>query len=393
MKITQTKDIRAANRWEIMRLVLGRWPISRADIGRRTGLNKATVSTIVKEWLDAGLLRETELGPSEGGRKPILLKPRAEAGCALALDLDIRRVGAILTDLSGEKVLAREQFAIGEQDFPQVYGQLCQAVDRLLHRMPQSRYGLVGMGVAVHGVVDLSGLIRFIPRLGWRNVDLRSLLEERYQVPVYLDNDGNLAALAQQELMEGGEGQPYQSLAVVNIGESISAGLITQGEVLRGFHGFANAIGHHTINFDEPVRCSCGKFGCWEQYCSDSAVIAYANSVLPRPIAALEELVELIRHQDPVAKQVMDRFLTYLAVGLTNIIFIFDCQAVAVSSELLSALPYYLPEILGKMVLPITHMEKVELSRLGKSGAILGAAHQAACQFFQDLANQGETTG
>lgn len=393
MKITQTKDIRAANRWEIMRLVLGRWPISRADIGRRTGLNKATVSTIVKEWLDAGLLRETELGPSEGGRKPILLKPRAEAGCALALDLDIRRVGAILTDLSGEKVLAREQFAIGEPDFPQVYGQLCQAVDRLLHRMPQSRYGLVGMGVAVHGVVDLSGLIRFIPRLGWRNVDLRSLLEERYQVPVYLDNDGNLAALAQQELMEGGEGQPYQSLAVVNIGESISAGLITQGEVLRGFHGFANAIGHHTINFDEPVRCSCGKFGCWEQYCSDSAVIAYANSVLPRPVAALEELVELIRHQDPVAKQVMDRFLTYLAVGLTNIIFIFDCQAVAVSSELLSALPYYLPEIMGKMVLPITHMEKVELSRLGKSGAILGAAHQAACQFFQGLANQGETTG
>lgn len=393
MKITQTKDIRAANRWEIMRLVLGRWPISRADIGRRTGLNKATVSTIVKEWLDAGLLQETELGPSQGGRKPILLKPRAEAGCALALDLDIRRVGAILTDLSGEKVLAREQFAIGEQDFPQVYGQLCQAVDRLLHRMPQSRYGLVGIGVAVHGVVDLSGLIRFIPRLGWRNVDLRSLLEERYQVPVYLDNDGNLAALAQQELMEGGEGQPYQSLAVVNIGESISAGLITQGEVLRGFHGFANAIGHHTINFDEPVRCSCGKFGCWEQYCSDSAVIAYANSVLPRPIATLEELVELIRHQDPVAKQVMDRFLTYLAVGLTNIIFIFDCQAVAVSSELLSALPYYLPEILGKMVLPITHMEKVELSRLGKSGAILGAAHQAACQFFQDLANQGETTG
>ena len=122
MKITQTKDIRAANRWEIMRLVLGRWPISRADIGRRTGLNKATVSTIVKEWLDAGLLQETELGPSEGGRKPILLKPRAEAGCALALDLDIRRVGAILTDLSGEKVLAREQFAIGEPDFPQVYG-------------------------------------------------------------------------------------------------------------------------------------------------------------------------------------------------------------------------------------------------------------------------------
>ena len=62
MKITQTKDIRAANRWEIMRQVLGNYPISRADIGRRTGLNKATVSTIVKEWIDAGLLMETGRG-------------------------------------------------------------------------------------------------------------------------------------------------------------------------------------------------------------------------------------------------------------------------------------------------------------------------------------------
>ena len=218
-------------------------------------------------------------------------------------------------------------------------------------------------------------------------------------MPVSLDNDGNLAAWAQQKMdlssLDLGQapGGPLQSLAVVNIGDSISAGLITRGEVLRGYHGFANAIGHHTINFDEPAQCSCGKYGCWEQYCSDSAVLAYANAVLPGPVSSLEELVDLIRRQDPLAKQVMDRFLTYLAVGLTNIIFIFDCQAVVVSSELLSALPYYLPELMRKMVLPITHTEKVELSRLGKSGAILGAARQAARQFFQELANQGEAAG
>ena len=71
----------------------------------------------------------------------------------------------------------------------------------------------------------------------------------------------------------------------------------------------------------------------------------------------------------------------------TNIIFIFDCQVIVISSELLSALPYYMPDILGKMVLPITHAEEVVLSPLGKSGPILGAAHQAICQFFQDMAN------
>lgn len=397
MKITQTRDIRAANRWEIMHQVLEHSPISRVEICRRTGLNKATVSTIVKEWIDKGLLAETELGKSGGGRKPILLQPLHQAGAAVALEIDISQVQAILTDLSGERVLAREQFPTLGENFPQVYHKVCQALDKLLAEMPPSPYGLVGIGVAVHGVVDLSGMIRFIPRLGWRNIDLRSLLEERYHVPVSLDNDGNLAALAQQNLEQaslGPEGQGSealpQSLAVVNVGDSISTGLITNGEVFRGFHGFANAIGHHTINLDEPVQCSCGKYGCWEQYCSNGAVIAYANTVLPQPISTLGELITLIRHQDPLARQVMDRFLTYLAVGLTNIIFIFDCQAIAISSELLSALPYYLPEVMRKMVLPITHVEKVVLSRLGKSGAILGAASQAVFQFFQDTAHAME---
>ena len=75
MKITQTKDIRAVNRWEIIKQILHSYPISRVDIWNITGLNKATVSTIVKEWIDAGLLAESQLGHSEGGRKPILLTP------------------------------------------------------------------------------------------------------------------------------------------------------------------------------------------------------------------------------------------------------------------------------------------------------------------------------
>ena len=342
MKITQTKDIRTANRWEIIRQVLHNYPISRVDICNLTGLNKATVSTIVKEWIDAGLLKETEHGTSATGRRPILLEPLLNAGCVIALDIDIRSVRAI------------------------------------------------------HGIVDLSGLIRFVPSLGWRNIDICTLLKERYHVPICIDNDGNLAAIAQQNIEmntfdfkkeEPLAQPPYQSLAVVNISDSISAGLITNGELLRGYHGFANAIGHHTINFDEPVQCHCGKYGCWEQYCSDSAVIAQANALLETPIHSIHEFTGLIQHQNPEAKKVLDRFLTNLAVGLTNIIFIFDCEAIAISSELLSSLPYYLPEVLRRMILPITHSEQVVLSRLGKNGAILGAANQAIEHFFQELSN------
>lgn len=395
MKITQTKDIRAVNRWEIIKQILHHYPISRVDICNLTGLNKATVSTIVKEWMDAGLLTETELGTSVSGRKPILLQPLLNAGYVIAVDIDVRNVQTILTDLSGERILSRRQFSIENPDFSKVYDKICNALDEMLDGQPKTPYGLVGIGVSVHGIVDLTGLIRFVPSLGWRNIDICTLLEERYHVPIIIDNDGNLAAIAQQNIEvdphEPEEGQPdkttYQSLAAVNISDSISAGLITNGELLRGYHGFANAIGHHTINFDEPIQCHCGKYGCWEQYCSDSAVISHANTMLPKPINSIQELVVLIQHQDPIAKKVLDRFISYLAVGLTNLIFIFDCEVISVSSELLSALPYYLPEVLRKMVLPITHSEQVILSHLGKNGAILGAAGQAIEHFFQELAN------
>ena len=92
-------------------------------------------------------------------------------------------------------------------------------------------------------------------------------------------------------------------------------------------------------------------------------------------------------HQDAAAQKVLDEFIRHLAVGLTNIIFIFDCEVISISSEILSSLPYCLPEVMRSMILPITHAEKVVLSRLGKNGAILGAAGQAIETFFQDLAN------
>lgn len=396
MKITQTRDIRTANRWEIMKQILHKYPISRVDLCNVTGLNKATVSTIVKEWIDAELLKETEHGTSTSGRRPILLEPRLDAGYVVALDIDIRNVRAILTDLSGENILARNQFSIKDPTFSVVYQQICLCLEELLKGQAPVHYGLIGIGVSVHGIVDLSGLIRFVPSLGWRNIDICTLLKERFHVPVHIDNDGNLAAIAQQNVeMTHKDGEedpssalPYQSLAVVNISDSISAGLITNGELLRGYHGFANAIGHHTINFDEPEQCHCGKYGCWEQYCSDSAIISQANALLQTPIHSIQEFVRLIQHQNPVAQQVLDQFLTNLAVGLTNIIFIFDCEAIAISSELLSSLPYYLPEVLRRMILPITHSEQVVLSHLGKNGAILGAAGQTIEHFFQEFPSE-----
>lgn len=391
MRITQTRDIRTVNRWEVFRHILREHPVSRQELCTRTGLNKATVSTIVKEWMDRGLLIESRRGTSANGRKPILLEPTVDAGYAIAIDLDASHIEVIATDLSGELVLSERRFPITVHAFPAVSGQLFRALDEVIAEQPPARYGLIGIGVAVHGTVDFQGAIRHIPRLGWRNIDIKAILEERYGAPVCVDSDGNLAAVVQLKMearfpdeSEPG-GQPIRNLALVNISDTISGGQIVNGEVLRGYHGFANSIGHHTIKMDEPVPCQCGRHGCWEQYCSDAAVIAYANTLREEPVSSMDELIRLIRHQDPAAQRALDRFIENLAIGLTNIVFIFDTQLIAINSQLLSAFPYYLPEVQRRMTLPITHSERVVLARLGRYGAILGAADAVVERFFQGL--------
>lgn len=134
-----------------------------------------------------------------------------------------------------------------------------------------------------------------------------------------------------------------------------------------------------------------GRYGCWEQYCSDVAVLASASALRGEPVRSMDEFVDLVRLQDPAAKEALDRFLTHLAIGLTNIISIFDTQLIAINARLLNEFPSYLPEVQRRMTLPITQSETVVLARTGGRGAVLGAADAAVDRFFEGLSvGEGE---
>lgn len=379
MKISQTKDIRTANRLTIIRHILDKKDISRARISEDTGLNKATVSTIVKEWMNLRLVEENTTGDSNGGRKPIILTLAESAGYCIAVDMGVTRVNLILVNIKNE-IVARSSFAIRDIAFSNVYASLCSAIDQLVAQMPVSTYGLFGISLAIRGIVDLDGVIRFIPQFGWHNVDIRSLLCERYQVPVYIDNDGNLGAAMESRLYP-----QYKELTVLSISDTISCGMITHGNLVRGYLGFANAVGHHTVNIRETRQCSCGKYGCWEQYCSDQSLIDETNRLRETPIHDIEDYIELVKQQDPAALKVLQNFIKNLAIGLSNIIFFMNSEMIILNSRLLQALPYLLPEIMKVIVLPITHTQEILLSTLGNEGPILGASRKAIEEFFASL--------
>lgn len=381
MKISQTKDIRTANRLTIIRHILDKKEISRARISEATGLNKATVSTIVKEWMKLKLVEETTTGDSNGGRKPIILTLSESAGYCIAVDMGVSQIHLILANIKNE-IVARSSFSIQNTAFSNVYASLCSAIDRLITQMPASTYGLFGISLAVRGIIDLDGVIRFIPQLGWHNVDIRSLLNERYQVPVYIDNDGNLGASMESRLYP-----QYEELTVLSISDTISCGMIVHGNLVRGYLGFANAVGHHTINIRETRQCSCGKYGCWEQYCSDQSLIEETNKLRAEPIQSIGDFIELVKQQNPEALMVLKNFIQNLAIGLSNIIFFMNSELIILNSRLLQALPYLLPEIMKVIILPITHTQEIFLSSLGNEGPILGASRKAVEEFFTSLAS------
>lgn len=383
MKISQTKDIRSANRLTIIKHILNKKHISRARISEETGLNKATVSTIIKEWMSLKLVEETTTGDSNGGRKPIILTLNAGAGYCIALDIGVQTIDLILTDLNND-VRVRRSLTVQNPAFSHVYQQIYTAIDSIMEAIPPCPYGLIGISLAVRGIIDLDGVIRFIPKLQWHNIDIKSLLEQRYHVPIYIDNDGDLAASMEAQLHP-----EYSEMAVLSITDVISCGIITNGRLLRGYLGFANAVGHHTINIRETQQCSCGKYGCFEQYCSEQCLLDEINRSRETPLTQLDEFIALVKKQDVHALAVLDEYIHNLATGLSNIIFFLNSEMIILNSRLVSALPYLLPEIMKKIVLPITHTQEMMLSTLGNEAPILGASREAIEQFFEILSTNG----
>ncbi|MFR2300231.1 MAG: ROK family protein, partial [Clostridium paraputrificum] len=231
MEIRETKDLRSLNKIKIIESILLKKQISRADLSTLTGLNKATVSIIVKDLLDLNLIQESTIGDSTGGRKPIMLAIKDDIGYMIAIDLNVNTIDVIVTDLSC-KILSSYNILIKNKSFEDAFNDLCALLERIISSIPKCQYNLIGISISVRGVIDLDEVIRFIPELGWRDIDIKSKLVEKFNVPVYIENDGNLSAMAEHELLPN-----QKDLIVVTIDDDITSGIIANGNLVKGYLG------------------------------------------------------------------------------------------------------------------------------------------------------------
>jgi predicted NBD/HSP70 family sugar kinase len=273
------KPVREYNLGLVLRQVADFGPRSRTTLALETGLNKSTVSSLVADLIEAGLLRECpeEERPGTVGRPPQSVELDPEGPFVLGLEVNVDYLAAWATDLAGSvrhrAFVANDNRAAPAED---VLGQLARLAEQALEQPFAAGRQPMLATVAVPGLVDPHGELAVAPNLGWVDVPVARLLNEALEDPPYevrVENEANLGAVA--ELVEGA-GRGLRDFVYVSGEIGIGAGVVLRGELFRGASGFAGEFGHLTIDpFGPP--CGCGGRGCLERLAGQDALLRLAG--------------------------------------------------------------------------------------------------------------------
>jgi predicted NBD/HSP70 family sugar kinase len=316
--------MRAQHSRLILNLLWTEREISRAELARRTGLSRSTVSAIVADLLSTNLVKESHAGVSSGGRRPILLQFQDESSFIIGIELGATHISCVLTDLRC-KVRASWSAPAPVRDEPEVtLDKMTMAVRSVLEADGVEPSQLLAFGVAVPSPVDDERPGELLPLVApkWSGYNIASHLRQLFGRPVFLDNDANLGALAE---LWWGAGSDTKDLAYIKVATGIGAGLIIDGRIFRGSGGVAGEIGHTSIDPNGPP-CICGLRGCLTTFIGTPALLERAKEELRangsdrRPPANIDELVNAALEGDPAAVELIHYASDKLGVGIANML-------------------------------------------------------------------------
>ena len=316
--------------------------LPRIQIAKELGISPASVTTITSELIEAGHLEEVAVArdPADSGRgrPPMALGVRRAANYVAGLKLSDRVHTAVIADFAGNLVASE---AIEAAPGPVSATTLLEIAADLIGRATRiagiDPGDLAGVGVGVPGFIDHArGAVLWSPLLESRNTDLASAAGARLGVPVTIDNDANLVALAE---LWFGAGRHKPDFAVVTIEHGVGMGLVLNHRLYRGARGLGMELGHIKVQLDGAL-CRCGQRGCLEAYVADYALTREATTALNWSNAdgthgpyILESLFDHAKAGNAAARSIFRRAGRYLAVGLANVVNLFDPELIILSGE------------------------------------------------------------
>ncbi len=368
----------------VLDLVWKRRELSRAEIARHTGRSRSTISDVVGRLLDTGLVEEVGSGESRGGRRPILIGFRDDAGVILGVDLGATHVSVILTDLRGS-VLAWHDRPYPVRTDPGGAGRLVVELcrDCMTEWNGDGRL-LMGIGVAVPSPVDPESPDRVLERIhpAWRGRAILDRLDAAFGAPVFVDNDANLGALAERWW---GKALGVDDFLYLKVATGVGAGLMIGGEIYRGSTGVAGEIGHIVVDPRGP-ECVCGSHGCLATLVGTQALVERTSNLLqtspPSALAGKKLNIKVIEDaalaDDPVALRVVHEAAHHLGIALAGVLNLLNPGSVVVGGSLARAGDRLLvplrEAVFRRTLVASAAAADIGISELGPQATALGAA-------------------
>jgi predicted NBD/HSP70 family sugar kinase len=372
------ESLRRLNRLRVIHALRDEGQISRAEIARRTGLSRSTVSSLVADLQADGLVVERpEPGSAhgaQGGRPPILLSFDASAGAAVGIDFGHSHLRVAVSDLASTILAERKQPLDTDHDAQQGLELAADMVADALGDAGVPRTAVIGAGMGLPGPIEqvegTVGSSAILP--GWIGMTAAAEMRRRLDIPVMVDNDANLGALAEAAF---GAGRDAGDLIYLKVSSGIGAGLILNGRLYRGSAGLAGELGHVLVDPDGIV-CRCGNRGCLETVAATGALVDLLRRSHGEDLT-VEAMLESARAGDLGCRRVIHDAGRALGQVVATLLNVLNPELLVVGGDLAGAGDLLLDgvrESVGRAALPeAARRAEVVAGVLGERAQVLGA--------------------
>ena len=349
--------------------------ISRADLAKTIGLTTATITNLVNISITDGYIVETGMGNSQGGRRPKVLELNNSAGYAIGIELNMFEIICILADFNAN-IIVRESIEIEIINGPETtLDQIVALINSIIEKKGIPRNKIMGIGIATAGPIDhIRGTMINPPNfVGWRDVPIKEILEQKTGITTYIEKETSAAALCESWLDVDNKYKRILAMNVFKVG--IGGGLVLEGKIYHGYKDAGLEIGHMTVD-SFGAACRCGRTGCLEVMADGEAAVRYYKTTTRNEIP-INELVERAKNGDENCISAIKKCGRYLGKAISSLISVLAPDVIFIGGDFIDNNDIMFNECLRvakEQTYPFTDTEiEVRRASLGKFSGAFGS--------------------
>ncbi len=318
--------------------------ISRSELAKELDITPAGVGKVVNRFLENGIIEETSVGVSTGGRRPLILKiNEKKIGEILGVSLAPRFIQMVIGDISG-KILKSKKYSLKKRLLEKEHN-ILELTEKLIEREIKKNRDISIISVVMNGMVDSeNGISIFSPHYNWKNINLKKRFENRFRVKVFVENDVRAMALTEKIF---GSCKDNQNFVVMNIGDGVGGSIFLNDAPYHGYGSISGELGHMVVRRNSPEKCSCGKKGCLETEVSNVAIIkkitsqiklnnysSLKNILIEKGALTINDILKGVAEKDMLTFNIVIDAINMIATAIDGIISVINPEKIVLFGEI-----------------------------------------------------------